>query len=287
VADIDAAVKKARWEKGFLLADRLAGEHQAFQGLRRVAVNEAGALAVKAERARRQGKLAEAGKWLAQAADRLEELGRAAEALIAPTKKNWAITRRMDDPGLEEAFLRRIVLSRDALRGHVARLRRAAAALKRGADVPLGDILGNQPVLMIQAPNPVKGEIDLLKPRISISHDRKDWRLAAHKNWFILARQTYIAAFIPEPPSADGTPAGLPKWVRIHTTRTHADPRAYPLVDRYKVLSARTISPGEILDGPPKADVETTDWRLVLTPKRGYRLALRSPWVLEYEYVRK
>jgi hypothetical protein len=285
MADIDAALPKARWDAAFLVTDRLAGAHQAFQCLRRVAVNEAGELAVKAERARRKGQPAPAAKWLAQAADRLEELRDSADALIAPTRKVWAITRHMDDPGLEEAFLRRIRLSRDSLRCHVGRLRRAVAALKRGADVPLAEILGNQPVLVIQAPNPISTEIDLLKPRISISHDRKDWRLAAHKNWFILARQTYIAAFIPQPPSADGSPAPLPRWVRIHTTRTHVDPRAFPLVDRYKVLSARTVSPGEMLDGPPKAGIETADWRLVMTPRRRYSLKLQSPWVLEYQLV--
>ena len=119
--------------------------------------------------------------------------------------------------------------------------------------------------------------------RISYTHDGKEWRIISHKNWFILSRQTYIGAFIPRPPVPGGAPADLPKWVRIHTTRTHVDPRHYPLADRYTVLAARTLSPAEILDGPPKADIETTDWRLVFTPRLKYRLVLKQPWVLEFE----
>ena len=80
---------------------------------------------------------------------------------------------------------------------------------------------------------------------------------------------------------------GLPRYLRIHTTRTHIDPRSYPLADRYAVATARTLRPGEVLDGPPKADIETADWRLVFTPELAYCRILKEPWVLEYELTEK
>ncbi len=277
VRDSAAGLARARWGRTALAVGALAGRHQAFQALRRVAVNEAGQLAVRAESLRRQGRLAEAGEALAEAGEQLAALCRMAEALVGPTRRIWEITRPKNDPGLEECFLRRVRLTRDSLRAHVARLKAAIDALARGRDASIDAVFGGDPALVIQAPNPSSRLIDLLKPAISVCDDRKTWRPVQHKNWFILEKQTYVWVSVPQ--------AGrkLPRYVRIHTTRTHIDPRSYPLADRYTVAAARTLRPGEILDGPPKADLETADWRLVFTPALQYERILNEPWVLEYE----
>ena len=293
VADIERALEKARWGKMDLVVCGWAGAMQAFQGLRRVAVNQAGNLAVQAERLRRKGGLAEAAHCLRDAAERLSTLADAADGLMTPTRKIWEITRHGDDPALEEAFLRRIRLTRDSARAHAARLNAAVAALSRGRDVSLADIVGKQAVLVIKEVNPSSHLVELFKAQVSVSIDGRRWQLVCHKNWFTLEGQTYIAATIPWPPSPSGRPADArgpvraeaPKRVRLGITRTHIDPRGNPLAGRISVLGGRTLTPGDILDGPPKADIDTADWRIVLTPEVKYRLARKEQWLLEFERV--
>lgn len=181
----------------------------------------------------------------------------------------------MADPALDNIYLRRLKLDRSSLRRHAARLRRAAGGLARGLDVDLSRLIGGQPVLLIEAANPSRSLIDILHAEVTISADGRRWRTISDKGWFTLTRQTYIAAIIPQ--------ARLPRHVRLHVVRTHINPKRFPLDRRIVVGTARTLTPGEIIDGPAEADIRTTDWRLARTPEIAYRLTGCRPWRLEYE----
>ena len=192
----------------------------------------------------------------------------------------WQSSKPYNDPGMEEMFGRRFRWTRDSLQHHVRQLRTAARQLAAGKDSDLNACFGGNPTLVLRAGNPSADLIDLLKVDIHFSGDGKRWERVSHKNWFLLESQTYITATVP--PADGGRTASVPRYVRLPITRTHIDPKNYPLADRFEVLAARTLTPGEILDGPPPADLETIDWRLVYDRKVRYRLTRREPWLLEY-----
>jgi len=274
-----AARRLARWGADDLEAYQLAGMHQALHGQRRQVVNQAGLLVVRAERLRRKGSranLKRAGALVGQAAADLRELADFAAALAVGTRGVWRRTRHGDDPALEEIYLRRLRFTERGAKRSAAGLHRAACALKEGRDVDLGGIIGGRAALVFEASNPSRTLIDILTPEISVSADGREWRTVNTKGWFFLQRQRYLTALM--------LPGGrLPRFIRIRTRRTHINPRSFPLAERYRVSTARTLTPGEIIDGPPRADVETLDWRLVRTPKLSYELQAAEPWLLEYE----
>ncbi|NIA21791.1 MAG: hypothetical protein GWP05_07485, partial [Anaerolineaceae bacterium] len=278
-----AARKQARWGGDDLDVCQLAGMHQAMHGQRRQVVNEAGLEVVKAERLRRKGgraNLKRAGALVGQAAANLRELADFAAALTVGTRDLWRRTRRSDDPALEEIYLRRLRFTEKGAKRTAARLHRAALALKEGRDVDLGCIIGGRAALVFEAGNPSPTLIDILTPEISVADDRSRWRTINAKGWFLLQGQRYLTALM-LPGSR------LPRFVRIRTRRTHINPRSFPLAERYRVSTARTLTPGEIIDGPPAADIETPDWRLVRTPELVYNLRLAEPWLLEYELAKQ
>jgi len=278
VADVIAARKQARWGQDDLDVLQLAGMQQAFQADRRRAINEAGRFVLDAERLRRKGQLKTAARKLADALAELSAQVDLAEALIPASRDLWRRTRHADDPQLDNVYLRRLTLDRTSLRRHAALLDRARRRLARGQDADLGRIVGGQPVLVIEAHNPSGDLIDILHATVTVSDDARAWRTLSDKGWYAQTRQTYTVPVIVGP--------RLPKRVRLHVKRTHINPTRFPLADRIRLSTARTLTPAEILDGPPRADLETIDWRLVLTPEPAYRLRRKRKWVLEFELVR-
>jgi len=278
VADVMAARDQARWGHDDLDVLQLAGMQQAFHADRRRTINEAGRLVLDAERLRRKGHPKAAARKLADALDELSAQADLAEALIPASRDLWRRTRHPRDPQLDNVYLRRLTLDRSCLRRHVARLDRARRRLARGQDVDLGRILGGQPVLLIEAHNPSGDLIDILHATVTVSDDGRSWRILSDKGWYAQTRQTYTVPIIAGP--------RLPKRVRLSIKRTHINPTRFPPADRIRLRTARTLTPAEILDGPPKADMETIDWRLVLTPEAVYRLRRRKKWVLEFELAK-
>ena len=275
IAAAKAAQQKARWGREDLLVAELAGLQQAAHGERRAAVNAAGRAVVAAERLRRRGNLAAAAAKLGEAIEELSELVGLVEGLIPASLDLWRRTRHMKDPALENLYLRRLELDRTSLRRHVARLERARRRLARGGNVNLSKIVGGQGVLLIEAYNPSTDLIDILQAEITVSDDGRRWQTISNKGWFTLEQQTYTVPLI--------VGAKLPKHVRMRIRRTHISPRRFPLVERIRLSAARTLTPGEIIDGPPQADILTTDWRLVRTWHETYKCTRHQGWRLEYE----
>jgi hypothetical protein len=274
IAAAEAAAAKARWGGEGLQVAQLAGLQQAYHGQRRAAVNAAGRAVVAAERQRRQGDSRAAATTLDEAITELGQLADLVAALVPASRDLWHRTRRMDDPAIEDLYLRRLKTDLASLRRHVSRLQRARGRLARGVNVDLSRIIGGQPVLVIEAHNPSARLIDILQAEIAASTDGRRWRTICDKGWFMLSGQTYVVPLI--------VGAALPGKVRLHVKRTHINPRRFPLADRLRLSTARTLTPGEIIDEPPRADIVTTDWRLVRTWSRGYGLSRTDRWRLEY-----
>lgn len=275
VEAVTAARSKACRRKDELDVAQLAGIQQAYHGERRRAVNEAGRLVVRAERLRRAGRAAQAAGKLGEAAAELSALADMVEALIPASRDLWRRTRHPKDPALENIYLRRLRLDRSSLRRHAARIEKARRRLSAGRDADLSRLVGGLPVVLIEAENPSANLIDILHTEVAFSADGRRWRIMADKGWFALTRQVYTVALAPGGP--------LPRHVRLRVKRTHINPRRFPLAERIGIRAARTLTPGEILDGPPQADLETLDWRLVATPEATYRLKRCERWLLQYE----
>jgi hypothetical protein len=275
VAAAEAARTKARWAAEGLHAAMLSGVQQAVHGHRRAAINHAGLAVVAAERLRRRGKFTEAAAKVSEAAEELSDLTQLIAELIEPVYTLWLQTRQTDDPAWENLYGRRMTLDIASLRQHVARLERARRRLAAGRDVDLSQILGGQEAVLIEAHNPSTDLIDILQAQVAASDDGRRWRDVCNKGWFILKQQTYTVPLILGPT--------LPVRLRMRIRRTHINPRRFPLADRLRVSVARTLTPGEILDGPPQADLATTDWRLVRVWSRTYRCTKAKGWHLEYE----
>jgi Glycosyl hydrolase family 20, domain 2/Glycosyl hydrolase family 20, catalytic domain len=270
-----AATSQARWAADDLDAVQLAGIQQVYHADRRRATNAAGRLVVEAERLRRKGRPKDATRRLAEAADELQRLADVIDALIPASRDLWRQTRHAGDPALENIYLRRLKLDLTSLRRHIRRIDAARKKLPGRAKVNLSGLLGGQPVLLIEAYNPSRDLIDILHSEIAVSNDGRTWRTVSDKGWYTLCRQMYTVPLI--------VGSRLPKHVRLTIKRTHINPRRFPLAERIVISTARTLTPGEIIDGPPEADLETIDWRLVRTPKISYGLRSHKGWVLHFE----
>ena len=270
-----AAAARARWAGDDLDAVQLAGIQQVYHADRRRAPTAAGRGVVEAERLRRGGRSRDAARRLAEAMNELQGFADMVEALIPASRDLWRQTRHAGDPALDNIYLRRLKLDLTSLRRHIRRIASAGKKLAGGAEADLSNLLGGQPVLLIEAYNPSRNLVDILHPEIAVSPDGRTWRTVCDKGWFTLSRQTYTVPLIVGP--------RLPKHVRLTVKRTHINPRRFPLSERIVLGTARTLTPGEIIDGPPKADLETIDWRLVRTPQVSYEARSHKGWVLHFE----
>lgn len=268
------AIATARRGRDDLKHASLAGLHQLFQADKRCAINEAAAQVLAAERARRAGRLALAGERLRAADAPLTRLAGTVRELIAQTPAFWAATKPGDAPGLDDGFMDRLRLARDGLRGHRARLSRAATRLERGLDADLSAVLGCASVLCLELNNAAE-LYDIFLAGIAGADRGGPWTRLGFRNWYVLGGQGYVTALA----LRDGW---LPQRLRVHVRRTHINPAAYPLAERLSFSAARTLTPGEILDRSVEADLDTPDWRLLRLPAPGYRLTRAAGWVLEY-----
>jgi hypothetical protein len=271
-ACIDAE-DKARWRHHFLNVATSAAMVILFQAERRLDVNKAAFLMLEAQQALDAQKLATAARKTTEAADRLQSLADFAANLISHTRAVWSLTKHPHDPGLDEAFLRRLQWTAQSLRPRIARLRNAAQKLAAGKPANLSTLLGNDPVLIFRVHNPSPHLVDLFKANITFTHDARTFPPLSHKNWYILPTQTYLTAVL--------FPTNkLPQQVRLQISRTDINPKQFPLQSRITLHPARTLTPIEILQGPPPADLETIDWRLLHTPNITYTLHQITPWNL-------
>jgi len=275
IAATEAAWSKACWNAEGLHAAMLSGVAQAVHGHRRATINRAGLSVVAAERLRRRGKFKEAAAKVSGAAEGMSDLARLVAELAEPVHALWLCTRHADDPAWENLYGRRMRLDVASLKRHARQLKQAHKRLAAGRDVDLSEIIGGQEAVLIEAYNPSTDLIDILQAEISASDDGRRWRDLCNKGWFILKQQTYTVPIIPGPT--------LPRRLRMRIRRTHINPRRFPLTDRLRVSVVRTLTPGEILDGPPQADLATTDWRLVRVWSRTYRCVKAKGWHLEYD----
>ncbi|MBN2583484.1 MAG: hypothetical protein JXL80_10475, partial [Planctomycetes bacterium] len=276
IESVAAARSRARWADDDLDVCQLAGMHQAMHGQQRQTINRVGRNVVRAERLRRQSKTKQAAAVLAAAAAELTELSDFADALMTGTVDVWQRTRHGNDPALEEIYLRRLRLTREASKRTAAKLRCAADRLRSGRSEDLGRIIGGDPVLVFEVTNPSRTLIDIFTPEIAVTSDGRRWTTVNTKGWFFLERQRYLTAVT--------APGGrLPRRIRVHVRRTHINPASFPPAERFAVRTARTLTPEELIGRPPAADVETPDWRLVWTPQSAYALRSVRNMVLEYE----
>lgn len=277
---LQSAIADARWNRENLEAFEAGGLLQRFQGELRCAINRAGRSMLAAARAGRKHRLDEAARHTATARVELEQLRELASKLGRHASRIWRRTRHPHDPALEDIYLRRLRFARRSLSGHIRRLKRLGDRLDAGESVALDASLGNQDVLFYDAFNPSRTLIDIWSQRVEASDDGESWTTVLTKGWFILSRQHYAVAQI--------LPGGwLPRRLRLATQRLHIDPVRYPMEERLRIRVARTLSPGAILDGPPGADFETSDLRLIFRRDVEYTCFAREGLAMEYRITRK
>ncbi len=273
---LEKAIAAAGRNRAELEDYKTGGLLQFYQGALREKVNGAGLEVVEAERLRRAGDTQAAGGRLAGAAAGLEELAALAGTLAKKVPAVWGKTRYPHDPALRDIHLRRLEWAQSSLHGHIDRLRRAQRDLAKGRDVSLARIIGGQPVLFYDANNPSRELVDIWQQRIEGSDDGTTWHTLMTKGWFMLRKQSFAMLQALEN-------GWLPRRIRLKTVRLHVGPSRAPLQDRLAIRVARTLTPAEMIEGPPDADFRTCDVRVCFCSDVGYRLAKHEGLMLEYE----
>ncbi len=275
LADVLAAQRKAVWHQEDLKAYEVAGLHQFAMGEKRRAINAAGRAVVDAEKMRREGSKADAANRLLDAIDNLQQLEALVAMLLEETPQVWGRTRHSNDPAIDDIHMRRLRLSRDSLRRNIKNLMAAQADLAAGADCNLSAIIGGDQAIFIAARNPSPDLVEILKPHIEVSDDGNKWRDLWQRGYFMLTSMDYAAALMPGP--------RLPKYLRLRVVRSHINPEAWPLQDRFALAVVRTLTPGEVIDGQTGADFDVEDHRLVRVPTLVYKLTEQQDWSMAFE----
>lgn len=274
LTDVLRAKRKAIWNKADIDAYETAGLHQFAMGEKRRAINAAGIAVVEAERRRRQGNTQAAAETLSEAIENLEQLQSLVGMLLKQTPRIWRVSRYADDPAIDDIHMRRLRLSRDALRRQLRRLEKARTDLRNGHDCDLSKIIGGDRAIFIAANNPSPSLVEILRPHIQASNDGRNWQELWHRGYFMLPRMRYAAAIVPGP--------RLPKHLRLTVVRSHLNPSVQPPHERLKFDVVRTLSPGEILDNVP-ADYDVHDHRLIRVPALTYKLVQAKDWSLQFD----